>query len=169
MPASGAIAVLAVLGVFADYVHPFEPKALLWVPSVVGPIVTFLAFLRTARTTALPEPTRRFWRHLTVALGFVGIGVVVQVFEVLTADDPAGPHTGPVMLAFVHRRQSASSCTRCSGSRWAASRRGELLRVLLDAGTVMLAAAVFIWHFATREALRRQRQSPPATRRCPSP
>jgi diguanylate cyclase (GGDEF)-like protein len=153
VPASGVIAVLAVLGVFADYVHPFEPKALLWVPSVIGPIVTFLAFLRTARTTTLPEPTRRFWWHLTIALGFVGTGITVEVFEVLTADDPAGPHTGPVMLAV---------CTVGVGVivyalfRLPLGRRspGELLRVLLDAGTVMIAAAVFIWHFATREALR---------------
>ena len=36
LPVSGAIACLAVLGVFADYVHPFEPKLLLWVPSMTG-------------------------------------------------------------------------------------------------------------------------------------
>jgi diguanylate cyclase (GGDEF)-like protein len=31
--------------------------------------------------------------------------------------------------------------------------RGEMLRILLDAGTVMLACAVFMWHFQTRAAL----------------
>src|SRR5690349_13728799 len=100
VPASGAIAALAVLGVLADYLHPFEPKAVLWLPSVLGPIVTFLAFLRTARTTTLPEPTRRFWRHLSCALALVSIGITVQAFNVMTSDDPVGNHTGPVMLAF---------------------------------------------------------------------
>jgi diguanylate cyclase (GGDEF)-like protein len=152
VPTSGAIAGLAVLGVLADYVHPFEPKAVLWLPSVLGPIVTLLAFLRTARTTTLPEPTRRFWRHLTGALVLVSIGITTQAFEVLTSDDPIRHHTGPVMLAF---------CTAGVGAimyalfRLPLGRRspGELLRVFLDAGTVMIAAAVFIWHYATRDAL----------------
>ncbi|MFI7539873.1 putative bifunctional diguanylate cyclase/phosphodiesterase [Actinoplanes sp. NPDC049599] len=152
LPASGVIAALAVLGVLADYVHPFEPKLLLWLPSMIGPIVPFLAFLRTAGTPTLPDATRRFWRHLTIALGFVGIGVVAQAFEVLSAVDPAGGSTGPVMLAF---------CTAGVATIMYALFRlplgdqtpGELLRVFLDAGTVMIAAAVFVWHYATRDAL----------------
>ena len=152
VPASGAIAVLAVLGVFADYVHPFEPKGLLWLPSVLGPIVTFLAFLRTARTTTLPEPTRRFWRHLTFALAFVSIGITTQAFQVLTADDPAGQHTGPVMLAFC---TAGVATIMYALFRLPLGRQspGELLRVFLDASTVMVAAAVFIWHYSTRHAV----------------
>jgi len=152
VPASGVIAVLAVLGVFADYVHPFEPKQVLWLPAIVGQIVAFLAFLRAARTATLPEPTRRFWRHLTYALGFVSVGITIQAFQLVLADDPAGQHTGPVMLAF---------CTAGVGAIMYALFRlplgrqtpGELLRVFLDAGTVMVAAAVFIWHYVTRDAL----------------
>jgi diguanylate cyclase (GGDEF)-like protein len=152
LPVSGAIACLAVLGVFADYVHPFEPKLLLWVPSMTGAIVPLLAFMRTARTATLPAATRRFWRHLTVAVGFVGIGVAAQGFEVLAADDPANRTTGPIMLAF---------CTVGVGAIMYAlfrlplgeQTRGEVLRVILDAGTVMIAAAIFVWHYATRDAL----------------
>jgi diguanylate cyclase (GGDEF)-like protein len=152
VPASGAIAALAVLGVFADYVHPFEPKVLLWLPSIVGPIVTFLAFLRTARTRALPGPTRRFWRHLACALALVGIGVTDQAFEVLISDDPGSQHPGPIMLAFC---TAGVIMIMYALFRLPLGRQspGELLRVILDAGTLMIAAAVFLWHYSTRAAL----------------
>jgi diguanylate cyclase len=152
LPASGLIAFLAVLGVFTDYVHPFEPKILLWLPSMTGWIVPFLAFWRTATTPALPAVTRRFWRHLTIAVAFVGMGVAAQGLEVLSVESAAYRTTGPVMLAF---------CTAGVGMIMYALFRlplseqtpGELLRVILDAGTVMLAAAIFVWHYATRNAL----------------
>ncbi|GAA3351152.1 bifunctional diguanylate cyclase/phosphodiesterase [Amorphoplanes nipponensis] len=152
VPASGLIAALAVLMVSVDYVHPFGPKLLLWLPSTAGAIVTFLAFWRTARTPALSAPTRRFWRHLSVALGFVGIGITAQIFDVLTTDDPTGQHNGPVMLAFC----GAGVCTVMYALfRLPLGRQspGELLRVFLDGSTLMIAAAVFIWHYATRHAL----------------
>ena len=149
---SGVVACVAVLGVFADYVHPFEPKILLWLPAIIGPVVPFLAFLRTAGTPTLPAATRRFWRHFTVALGFIGVGVATQPFEALAADNPGRFAAGPIMLAF---------CTVGVGTIMYALFRlplgeqapGELLRVYLDAGTVMIAAAIFVWHYATRGAL----------------
>lgn len=152
VPASGVLAALAVLGVLVGYLRPFEPKLVLWLPSVAGLIIAFLAFLRTARTATLPEPTRRFWRHLTCALGLVAVGVITGVFQVVIADDPAVQYPGPVMLAF---------CTAGVGAivyalfRLPLGRQspGELLRVLLDAGTVMVGAAVFIWHYSTRHAV----------------
>src|SRR4051812_49196931 len=96
---SGALALVSLLLVLADYLHPFGPKLLLWLPSTAGAVVVFLAFLRTSRTASLPEPTRRFWRHLTYAVACVSVGTSVKTVNVLTAADPRGPQTGRVMLA----------------------------------------------------------------------
>jgi len=150
--ASGGTALLSVLLALADYLHPFGPKILLWLPCTIGGIIVFLAFLRTARTAALPEPTRRFWLHLTYAAACVGVGVAAQAVEVLIAADPHGPHTGPVMLAIcgIGVMIIMYALYRLPLSRQS---RGEQLRVVLDGGTVVLAAAVFIWHYSTRAAL----------------
>jgi diguanylate cyclase (GGDEF)-like protein len=150
--ASGAIALVSLLLVCADYLHPFGPKLLLWLPSSAGAVVVFLAFLRTARTASLPEPTRRFWRHLTYAVACVGVGTSVKAVDVLTADDPSGPQTGNLMLACcgVAVLFIVYALYRLPLSRQTS---GELLRVVLDAGTLMLAAAVFVWHYATRYAM----------------
>ncbi|MEU7903976.1 EAL domain-containing protein [Actinoplanes sp. NPDC049118] len=150
--ASGAIALASLLLVVADYLHPFGPKLILWLPSSAGMIVVFLAFLRTARTPSLPEPTRRFWRQLTYAVGFVGAGTTAKAIDVLTADDPRGPQTGTIMLACCG---AAVLCIVYALYRLPLGGRtsGEMLRVVLDAGTLMLAAAVFVWHFVTRDAL----------------
>jgi diguanylate cyclase (GGDEF)-like protein len=152
LPISGVVAVLAVLGVFADYVHPFEPKLLLWMPSVVGTVLPFLACVRTAGTTTLPDVTRRFWRHLAVAVGFIGIGVAAQPFEALTAGNSDSYTAGPIMLAFC---SVGVSTVMYALFRLPLGEQtpGELLRVFLDAGTVMIAAAIFVWHYATRDAL----------------
>jgi diguanylate cyclase (GGDEF)-like protein len=149
---SGIIALCATLGLGAGYLRPFEPKALLWLPAVAGGLVLVLIMLRTARTAALPEPTRRFWRHLAYAATCVSLGICAQAVDVLTAADPHGAHTGTVMLTL---------CT--AGVLFimyglyrlplGEQSRGELLRVVLDSGTLMLGAAVFVWHFATRTTL----------------
>ncbi|MET8147245.1 putative bifunctional diguanylate cyclase/phosphodiesterase [Actinoplanes sp. NPDC049668] len=150
--ASGAIALVSLLLVIADYLHPFGPKLLLWLPSSAGVIIVFLAFLRTSRTATLPEPTRRFWRHLTYAIAFVGAGTTVKAVNVLTADDPRGRHTGLIMLGLCG---AGVLCVVYALYRLPLGRRssGEVLRVVLDASTLMLAAAVFVWHYATRGAL----------------
>ncbi|AGZ38847.1 putative bifunctional diguanylate cyclase/phosphodiesterase [Actinoplanes friuliensis] len=149
---SGALALVSVVLVAADFWHPFGPKVLLWVPQVAGAVVAFLAFRRTALAPALPDPTRRFWRLLTWAVACVGVGITAQTFDVLTTDDPRGEHTGPAMLglcgvgvAFIMYALYRLPLGRQTP--------GELLRVILDAGTLMLATAVFIWQFSTRNAL----------------
>ncbi|MGA5300944.1 putative bifunctional diguanylate cyclase/phosphodiesterase [Nucisporomicrobium flavum] len=151
--ASGACAGFAAAWFLVNLVHPAGPRVLLWLPSVVGGIILFIALVRTARTTALPLPTRRFWRHIAAAMAFIGVGISSQAVDVLTEAHPRGDQTGPVMLI---------SCglgvliIMYALFRLPLDRHspGEVVRVVLDAATVMLAAAVFLWHFSTQPALR---------------
>jgi diguanylate cyclase (GGDEF)-like protein len=138
--ASGGTALLSVLVVLIDYLHPYGWKPVLWLPAVAGVTVTFLAFLRTARTASLPEPTRRFWRHLTGAIACIAVGVTVQPVNALLGQSVCGAGVLIIMYA-LYRLPLGEQTT------------GELLRVVFDGGTVILAAAVFIWHYSTRGAL----------------
>ena len=151
--ASGACAAFAAAWFLVNYVHPVGPRLLLWLPSVVGSIILFLAVLRTARTTSLPLPTRRFWRHIAAAAVFIGTGISAQAVDALTEMTPHGPQTGPAMLipCGIGVLIIMYALFRLPLDRHSP---GELVRVVLDAVTVMLAAAVFMWQFSTRPALR---------------
>ncbi|MEV6600219.1 EAL domain-containing protein [Actinoplanes sp. NPDC051346] len=150
--ASGVGALAAVLWFLVNLVHPVGPRALLWLPTVAGAVILVIGLRRTARTESLPEPTRRFWRHLTVAAVFIGVGVASQAVDVLAEEEPRGLQTGPVMLVTcaIGVMIIMFALFRLPLDRHS---HGELFRVVLDAGTLMLAAAVFFWHFSTRWAL----------------
>ncbi|WP_236717950.1 bifunctional diguanylate cyclase/phosphodiesterase [Actinoplanes sp. TFC3] len=153
MRASAGTALFAVLWFVLNLVHPVGPKFVLWLPCAVAGVLAFLILLRTARIPSLPQATRRFWRHLTIAVGLVAIGVPAQAVDVLTSADRHGAHTGPVMLTFC----GAGVLVIMYGLfRLPLGRQspGEVTRIVLDAATVALAAAVFMWHFSTRTALK---------------
>ncbi|GAA2491108.1 hypothetical protein Ahu01nite_029410 [Winogradskya humida] len=152
MRASAGTALFALLWVALNLVHPVGPRFLLWLPVVASGIIAFLVLLRTARSAALPLPTQRFWRQLTVAVALVTGGMAAQAIEVLTTADPHGPHSGPGLLAFCGPAVLVVmyALFRLPLGRQSA---GEIVRIVLDAATVALAAAVFIWHYSTRQAL----------------
>ncbi|MFI7602610.1 putative bifunctional diguanylate cyclase/phosphodiesterase [Actinoplanes sp. NPDC049681] len=150
--ASGICALVAALWFTANVVHPVGPRVLLWVPTAVSACFLVAGFVRTARTESLLPATRRFWQHLTAAAVVIGIGVSSQAIDVLAEARPHGPQTGPVMLvgSGLGVLIIMYALFRLPLGRQTS---GEILRVVLDAGTLMLAAAVFLWHFSTRSAL----------------
>jgi diguanylate cyclase (GGDEF)-like protein len=150
--ASGLLVVLSSIWFVANLDHPRGPLLLLWLPQSLSTVILTLVYRRTSRAEQLPMPTRRFWRHLSVTAALVGMACVVQTGYALRDPFGGGQHTGPVMLAI-------DSCAVLV-IVWALYRlplgrqtRGERLRVGLDGGTVMLATAVFFWHFQTRPML----------------
>ncbi|MFI5494490.1 putative bifunctional diguanylate cyclase/phosphodiesterase [Actinoplanes sp. NPDC051859] len=151
--ASGVSALAAALWFLVNLVQPVGPRFLLWVPAVAGVGLVIAGFWRTARTETLSDTTRRFWGHLTVAAIFIAVGVASQAVDVLAQERPHGPQTGPVMLVTcgIGVLIIMYALFRLPLDRQS---HGELFRVVLDAGTLMLAAAVFFWHFSTRAALR---------------
>ncbi|MEU0555968.1 EAL domain-containing protein [Dactylosporangium sp. NPDC006015] len=136
-----------------NLVTPVGPPVLLWLPTPAGALLLTAAFRRTARTMTLPAPTRRFWGHLSIAALCVGVAHTAQAIDVLTHPDVGGAYNGPVLLAF---DSAAVLLILYALYRLPLSRRsaGERLRVALDGGTVVAGAAVFIWHFQARVALR---------------
>jgi diguanylate cyclase (GGDEF)-like protein len=150
--ASGALVLVAVLWFAVNFDHQVGPAVLLWVPSPIAGLILTAIYLRTARTQSLPVPTRRFWRHMSVTAFLVAVGSVAQAVDVLAHPEVGGPYTGPVMLSI--------DCVAVVIIVYALYRlplgeksSGELTRVAMDAGTVMLATATFMWHFQTRAAV----------------
>jgi diguanylate cyclase (GGDEF)-like protein len=152
LPASGLIMMAAVIWFAANLDRPTGPFLLLWLPGPLASAVTAVAHWRTSRTAELPAPTRRFWRHQCAAAVLVGVATIVQAHDALRDPYAGGQQTGPVMLAI--------DSLAILIILWSLLRlplgtqtRGERLRVGLDAGTVMLATALFLWHFHTRPLL----------------
>ncbi|MFI5935078.1 putative bifunctional diguanylate cyclase/phosphodiesterase [Actinoplanes sp. NPDC051494] len=150
--ASAGTALLALIWVGVNLVHPVGPRWLLWLPTFAGGIIAVAVLLRTARAPGLPVATRRFWRHLSAAAAFVVAGLTADTYAVLSAGDPRGDHTGATMLVLAGGGVLIImyALFRLPLERGSP---GELVRIALDAVTVALAAAVFIWHFSTRAAL----------------
>jgi diguanylate cyclase len=150
--ASGVVAALSVLLFVLNAIHPVVPWPLLWLGNPIAAVLVAVSFWRTSRAGHLPEPTRRFWGRLLPAGILIGLGGVCEAVTVLTLDDPAGPHVslgqlifdGPAILLVIY------ALLRLPIGR---QTRGDLFRVVLDAGTVMLACTVFLWHFQTRNAV----------------
>jgi diguanylate cyclase (GGDEF)-like protein len=129
-----------------------QPVPLLWLPALISAVVLSVMFWRTSRCAWLSPITRRFWRDLAVAGVLVGAGSAVQAVDVLRQPGVPGPHTSPLMLSI---NGVAIAVIMLALYRLPLGRRtaAERLRVALDAGTVMAAAAIFIWHFQTRHAV----------------
>ena len=150
--ASGVIMALSLVWFAVNLDHLAGPPILLWLPMPASAAVLTAVYLRTSRVPTMAPPLRRFWRHMTLTAVLVGIACVGQAVDVLTHPGGSGPRTGPVMLAFDGAAVLVIvyALYRLPLAR---GRAGEVLRVGLDAGTVMLATAVFTWHFLVRKAL----------------
>ncbi len=149
---SGFLLGVAVFWFTVNLVHPVGPPVLLWATTPIGAVVLAAIFHRTSRSELLPPPTRRFWRQLVVVVVLVGIASTAQAVDVLANPGVDGTHTPRLMLI-------------CDGTAmlliiyalyrlpFGKQSRAGLVRMFLDAGTVMLATAVFLWHFQTRQLL----------------
>jgi diguanylate cyclase (GGDEF)-like protein len=147
--ACGYLAAAAAVWFLVSMIHPVGPPALLWITiPLYGPLLCW-AFWQTSRGPDLPAASRRFWRHLTPVPLLVGAGQTAQAIDVLRHPQRGGAYTGPVLLVFdgVALLILIYALVRLpTGGR----DRSGVLRVLLDAATVMFAFGVFIWHFNTR-------------------
>jgi diguanylate cyclase (GGDEF)-like protein len=153
--ASGLVALFSLLWFLLNVHHKIGPTILLWIPSPVAALVLTTVYVRTARTMTLPAPTRRFWRHLSIVAVLVGIASTSQAADALMHPDVGGAYTGPLMLTIdsVAVTVIIFALYRLPlGERSA----GDLVRVAMDSGTVLLATATFMWHLQTRSALGNQ-------------
>jgi diguanylate cyclase (GGDEF)-like protein len=149
--ASAVLTVIALVWFGINMIHPVGPRVLLWLPSPFCGVILVAVYRRTAAAASLRH-TRRFWRHLTVVSALVVVASSAQAIDVLATPHISGPHVGRVMQIF---DSAAVLIIIYALYRLPLGRQsfGELTRVVLDAGTVLLATAVFMWHFETRVAL----------------
>ena len=150
--ASVLATVLALITFAVNAIHPVLPWFVLWLPGVVSSMLMVAGTLRTARAEHLPGPTRRLWRHIFGVSIMVALGGVAQMIDNAHPADPSGPHVGAgqmffdggAILVIMYALLRLPFCGHG---------RGVVFRVVLDAGTVMLACAVFAWHFSARHAV----------------
>jgi diguanylate cyclase (GGDEF)-like protein len=154
MLASGALMGITALAFLIDLIAPVIPDVVLWAPTPIGSAILVLVYTRTARTAGSP-PVRRFWHHLTLIAALAGSAVTAQSVDVLLHPDVPGQHVGPLMQFFdvACVLTIVYALYRLPLAR---QTRAEWVRVVLDAGTVMLATAAFMWHFQTRYPLTSQ-------------
>ncbi|WP_097328836.1 putative bifunctional diguanylate cyclase/phosphodiesterase, partial [Paractinoplanes atraurantiacus] len=150
--ANALLLLVTVVAVGVNAVSPVIPWALLWVPGIAGAGLLAVNCARTARAGHLPAPIRRFWWQIWVVSLLVGLGATAQAARVISADGAPSVPMGAGQMVF--------DGLAILIVMWALIRlpfgsrsRGETFRLVLDAGTVMLACAVFVWHFATRYSL----------------
>jgi diguanylate cyclase (GGDEF)-like protein len=143
---------LALLFFTINLIHPVLPWAALWLFGAPSSILMAISCRRTSRLAHLPAPTRRFWRHLMIVAVFVGIGASFQAVDVITAGDLSGQHV-PLGMEIFDGIAILIIVYALFRLPFGGQTRGEVLRVVLDAGTVMLACSVFMWHYQGRLAL----------------
>ncbi|GAA0472949.1 hypothetical protein Ade02nite_87000 [Paractinoplanes deccanensis] len=150
--ANASLLVVTIIGVGVNAISPVIPWPLLWLPGIAGAGLLAAECGRTARAEHLPPPIRRFWRHLWAASTLVGLGVTAQVVYVYGAADPASMQMGTGQMVF---DGLAILLVMYALIRlpFGMRTRGDTFRLVLDAGTVMLACAVFVWHFSARFAI----------------
>jgi diguanylate cyclase (GGDEF)-like protein len=143
---------LALIFFTVNLIHPVLPWPALWPCGPLSSILMVVGCRRTSRLAHLPAATRRFWRHLQLVAVFVGLGATAQAIDVITTDDLRGSHV-PLGMEVADGIAILIVVYALFRLPFGGQTRGEVLRVVLDAGTVMLACSVFMWHYQARLAL----------------
>jgi diguanylate cyclase (GGDEF)-like protein len=122
------------------------PVVLVWLPALISAAVALRYLRRTARMSCLPDVARVYWRAVTVAVGLVGAGAAISAADTvlhggLSVQPPSVPSLACytlAMLVLLWGLYRIPVNARTSGER---------LRVWLDAATVALGSATFMWHY----------------------
>ncbi|MEV0564185.1 EAL domain-containing protein [Dactylosporangium sp. NPDC050588] len=149
--ASAVLAAFAVAVFAVNLSGPRTPLVLLWLAGPLSVVVPVLAAARIARSARFPAPTRRFWKHLAICAALAGIGVASNARDAL-GSGVASQDLSPVTVA----AYSSAVLTLLWGL-WrlplGTTSRGDRMRIGMDAGTVLVAATVFMWHYQARPLL----------------
>jgi diguanylate cyclase (GGDEF)-like protein/PAS domain S-box-containing protein len=125
---------------------PINPQMLGWLVPPVSAVLAAILCWRTGTAAAPGTPVRYFWRRAGIALGVFSVSMVSRVADSINPDLTmtsrlsglsAGLHAvGLLLLLWPLFRLPVG--VRSRAGRWA---------YRLDLATVMLSAALFIWHF----------------------
>jgi diguanylate cyclase (GGDEF)-like protein len=131
-----------VIGLRHTWSHPVLP----WLALPVMSLFATYECFRTARTTAIDVPTRRFWSLLGVACAVLAPATVSAMYDALG---------GPVPTQVLSIRTEVTFGLAVLIVLWALLRlptwqrsTGDWLRFGLDTGIIVLTVGVLIWHWA---------------------
>ena len=147
--ASAVLLLITIVAMAVNAVTPVIPWAVLWLPGIVGALALSGASRRAAAAEHVPQPVRYFWRHIGLASVLVGVGNVAMAVTLSTGTGPLHARAAAAQIV-VHGVAVLILMYALLRLPFGQQTRGDLFRVVLDAGTVMLACAVFVWHFSTR-------------------
>lgn len=139
---------------FVADVGPLDAQVqLFWLLQPLMDAALVVLSLHAARLAATASHTRRFWRAFALAGAVFAVGDLAQATTAIVRPGPAAASPGMIQLACV--------AIGASGLVWAMvsyplglTTRAEQVRFCLDAGAVMIGAAVFVWFFAFSRGLR---------------
>ncbi|MEU4690356.1 EAL domain-containing protein [Actinoplanes sp. NPDC023714] len=148
--ASAAIAAFAVVVFAVNFGGP-RGLLLLWLPASLSTIIPVVLAVRLAMEDRLARPARIFWGHLAGCAGLVGVGAALNTMDAIGHGAPTQAMSPVTLGAY-----GAAVVVLLIGMfrlPLGTSGRGDRIRVVLDAGTVLLAAAVFMWQYQFRPML----------------
>ncbi|WP_433604746.1 putative bifunctional diguanylate cyclase/phosphodiesterase [Dactylosporangium sp. CA-139114] len=148
---SALLAVYAVAFFAANFGEQRTPLVLMWLATPISVLIPVWVALRIARSGAFATPTRRFWRHLAVVAALAGLGTVSNTVDAIGGPTPS-QGLSPLTMAVY-----GSAVLTLLWALWrlpmGTTSAHERLRIGLDASTVLVAAAVFMWHYQTEPLL----------------
>jgi diguanylate cyclase len=146
LPAVGVLMVGAVAWFAASGHDAHGPAVVGWVPGPLGLLITAAWTHHVAGTAGLPGPARQFWRGVSGVAALCALGVVVQGFQVLRSGG-TGPKL-PNEAALIYLAAMLGAVWTLLRVPVRARTTGEWVRLWLDAVTVLLGAALFMWYVA---------------------
>jgi diguanylate cyclase (GGDEF)-like protein len=121
-----------------------------WLPLPVMAVLTAYACRRAGRHTELAEPTRRFWRHLSMCVGVLAVTVVLHAYDAVSGPPPhqrISPATTALYLLIL--LVTVWALMRLPAE---ARSRGDWTRFGFDAGIILITSGILVWHFALSRA-----------------
>ncbi|GIF00637.1 putative bifunctional diguanylate cyclase/phosphodiesterase [Paractinoplanes rishiriensis] len=150
LAASGVLVLLAgtawlLIGLAHEWAYP----VIGWLPVVVAPVLALYACWLVARKASLDPGTRRFWRHITVAMAFYVPGSLANLVDAVGGPEPS-QRIGPVALVCYLGTLVVVMWALLRLPSWQRT-RGDWIRFGLDTCVVLVTSGAFVWHFSIRD------------------
>ena len=133
------------IGLRHEWAHPVVG----WLPLPLSVGLAGYTCRRAARAEELDEGTRRFWRHLSLALGVYLAGVTSNIVDAV-AGAQSSQRIGTVTLICYLLVLGVVLWALLRLPSWRRT-RGDWIRFGLDACVVLVTSGAFVWHFSLRE------------------
>jgi diguanylate cyclase len=146
---TGALSLLSTTWFVLNLHTPAGPTHFGWLPGPLALALSTVTFWRLGSAPELAPAGRRFWKHLGLATGLVGLGAGIRTTAIFTGlAHSAKPGDSPLIsLAFFLVGMLVLLGALLQLPIGARS-RAQWLHLALDGATVMAAAVLFIWYFA---------------------